>query len=123
MSVIGTGIAAAVANTQASSKQSAKALKKDSTDQAHRARQLKDKFESHLKGVEEGEDDNASDRLHLDSQLPDSGTPFYQAPVEQEGEEDAEGSAGEKMLKDLHNKHLRSPYDQRPPETHLDIKI
>ena len=122
MSIIGTGVAAAVANAHVSSKQSAKNIKKDSSDGTHRANKAQDIFVSHLQGIEEGEEDNASDRLHLDSELPDSGTPSYEEPEQDEEEEEGKPSVGDQMLKDLDPRHLGSPYMQGPPESRLDIK-
>ena len=121
MSMIGTGLAASVANAHVSSKQSAKAQKKDNTDSAQRASRMKDAFESQLKGVGEGDDDNSGDRLHLDSEMPDQGTPGYYAPEEEEEGEGEGKDVGSQMLKDLMPRHLQSPYNQAPPESKLDI--
>ncbi|WP_432798005.1 hypothetical protein [Poriferisphaera sp. WC338] len=81
MSVMGTGVAAGVAQTALQGQQQAKKRDKKVREQDQTAKHVRDVFEAHIKGLEENEaDENTSARLHVDSQLRDHQEPIDDAP-------------------------------------------
>lgn len=67
MSVMGTGIAAAVAQTHAAANEQKKVQNKRQREDEARSRAIREAYEVHLVSLEEG--DETSARLHADGQL------------------------------------------------------
>lgn len=75
MSVLGTGIAAAVAQTAHQAQQVARQRNRAHAASSHDARRLRELLESHLQAVEEGEEAQNPAQLHIDAQLPEHPSP------------------------------------------------
>lgn len=71
MSAIGTGIAAAVAQTSLQSQQVASRRDKRESNRTRQAQQDAEVFETRLLGLEEHDSDEQATRLHVDNQQPD----------------------------------------------------
>jgi hypothetical protein len=67
MSVMGTGIAAAVAQTHATAREQKKVQNKQLRDEYSRSRAIREAYEVHL--ISLGDDDGSAARLHTDNQL------------------------------------------------------
>lgn len=67
MSVMGTGIAAAVAQTHATAREQKKVEAKRQRDDEDRSRAIREAYEVHL--VSLGDEDSSEARLHTDNQL------------------------------------------------------
>ncbi|MFW5681833.1 MAG: hypothetical protein ACOC1G_02400 [Phycisphaeraceae bacterium] len=67
MSVMGTGIAAAVAQTHATAREQKKVENKRQRDDEDRSRAIREAYEVHL--VSLGDEDSSEARLHTDNQL------------------------------------------------------
>ena len=78
MSVIGTGIAAAVAGTGLQSQQVAARRDKRENNRTRQAQRDMEVFQTRLLGLEEHDGDEAATRLHVDNQQPDREHPDYQ---------------------------------------------
>lgn len=78
MSVIGTGIAAAVAQTGLQSQQVAARRDKRESNRTRQSQRDTEVFETRLLGLEEHDGDEAATRLHVDNQQPDRKHPDYQ---------------------------------------------
>ena len=80
LSAIGTGIAAAVAQTGLQSQQVARQHDKRTKDRTRQAQRDTEVFETRLIGLEEHDGDEAATRLHVDNQQPDREHPDYEPP-------------------------------------------
>lgn len=78
MSVIGTGLAAAVAQTGLQSQQVAARRDKRENNRIRQAQRDTEVFQTRLLGLEEHDGDEAATRLHVDNQQPDREHPDYQ---------------------------------------------
>ena len=88
MSVLGTGIAAAVAQTGLQSQQVARQRDRRENSRTSQAQRDSEIFETRLLGLEEHDGDEQATRLHVDNQHPDHEHPDSQ---QNEGQEDAQG--------------------------------
>ncbi len=124
MSIIGTGIAASVANAHVGSSQAAKSIKKESAQRAFQSQKIKDVFESHLKGIEEGQEDDASDRIHIDGKVPDHGHPPQQEKETKEETKAKQKTANpsDDMLKQISGGPRHWPYTQAEPPAKFDVQ-
>lgn len=75
MSAIGTGVAAAVAQTSLQSQQVARQRDKRESNRTRQAQQDTEVFETRLLGLEEHDGDEQATRLHVDNQQPDRDHP------------------------------------------------
>ena len=73
MSVIGTGVAAGVAQTGLQAKEVAKRKDRAETDSAKEARRMRETLEGHLRALEEGDrvDINSPTNVRIDEQIPE----------------------------------------------------
>jgi len=78
MSVIGTGTAAAVAQTALQAQQVARKRDREKTESADDARRLREMFEAHLRALEEGDEAEGPAQLNIDGELPE-----HQGPPQQ----------------------------------------
>lgn len=78
MSVIGTGLAAAVAQTGLQAQQVAARRDKRENNRTRQAQRDTEVFQTRLLGLEEHDGDEAATRLHVDNQQPDREHPDYQ---------------------------------------------
>ncbi len=88
MSVLGTGVAAGVAQTAQQAQETARRRKTEDERSSVDARELRDHVESHLQAVEEDEAATAS-RPYIDGQVPDresGGGSAQQGEAESQGE-------------------------------------
>jgi len=85
MSVVGTGVAAAVAQTALQAQQVAARRDRQSSRTTADAKQLRDLFDSRLKALEEADASEAGAQLHVDGQLPDRPAP-QQEPQQKDHE-------------------------------------
>lgn len=85
MSVIGTGIAAAVAQTGLQSQQVARQRDKREANRTRQAQRDTEVFQTRLLGLEEHDGDEQATRLHVDNQQPDR-----EHPDDQRAEKHAE---------------------------------
>lgn len=79
MSVMGTGIAAGVAQTAHNAQQVARQDDKRRSDQSRASREVRDRYEQLIQDIEEGEAASATTRVGIDDQVPE-----HQASHEQE---------------------------------------
>jgi len=91
VSAIGTGIAAAVAQTGLQSQQVARQRDKRESNRTRQAQQDTEIFETRLLGLEEHDSDEAATRLHVDNQQPDREHPDDQR-VEDHAEAQDQGA-------------------------------
>ena len=86
MSVVGTGVASAVAQTTVQAQQVASRRDRQAGRTATDAKQLRDLFESRLKILDEADPPEAGSQMRLDEQLPDRSVRQQKnrEPVEQE---------------------------------------
>ncbi len=94
MSAIGTGIAAAVAQTGLQSQQVARQQDKRESNRTRQAQRDTEVFQTRLLGLEEHDGDEAATRLHVDNEQSDREHPDDQraenhAKAEQQAEENA----------------------------------
>ncbi len=82
MSVIGTGLAAAVAQTGLQSQQVARQRDKRENNRTRQAQRDTEVFETRLIGLEEHDGDEQATRLHVDNQQPDPQHAEYSEPNE-----------------------------------------
>ncbi len=80
MSVLGTSIAASVAQTALQSQQVARQRDGLNSQAADGARRLRDLVEGHLQALEEGDEFESPAQLHIDNQLPDHQSGGYRTP-------------------------------------------
>jgi len=73
MSVQGTSIAAGVAQTTLASQQTARRQDREASRVRDDSRRVRERFESHLQSLEEGDESKAADRVQIDGQLPEHG--------------------------------------------------
>ena len=71
MSVIGTGTAAAVAQTALQAQQLARRRDREKTGSVDDARRLREMLEAHLRALEEGDQADTAAQLHIDGELHD----------------------------------------------------
>ncbi len=88
MSVLGTGIAAAVAQTGLQSQQVARQRDKRESNRTGQAQRDTEVFQTRLLGLEEHDADEAATRLHVDNQQPDREHPDNPQGDEQPDEQD-----------------------------------
>ena len=79
MSVLGTGVAAGVAQTSLQAQQVARRRDKRARETEKQAQHVREVFEAHIKGLEENDTDETTARLHVDSQLNDHEDPVEDA--------------------------------------------
>ena len=81
MGVMGTGIAAGVAQTALQGQQEARKRDKKVRDDEQKAKRTLEVFEAHIKGLEENDGDQSSSaRLHVEAQLRDQGEHILESP-------------------------------------------
>jgi type II secretory pathway pseudopilin PulG len=83
LSVLGTGIAAAVAQTGLQSQQVARQRDKRENNRTRQAQRDTEVFETRLIGLEEHDGDEQATRLHVDNQQPDPEHAEYDKPDSQ----------------------------------------
>ncbi len=143
MSAIGTGIAAAVAQTGLQSQQVARQQDRKENNRTRQAQRDSEIFQIRLLGLEEHDGDEDSTRLHVDNQQPDREHPDDQrAEKHAEAEEQAASMAyeqasrlpdSETLLQQLNASAdpaiKQKAISARPREegdalyTHIDIKV
>ena len=79
MSLMGTGVAAAVAQTALQAQQVARRRDRRTTATKEEARRVRELFELHLRAVEEGEEAGSASHLHVSGNPPDRPSPEYLA--------------------------------------------
>jgi hypothetical protein len=80
---IGTGVAAGVAQTALQAQQLARQHDQPQTQATQNARRLRDLLERHLHALEESEDPESPDQIHIDGHLPQHRSPNQQKEDEQ----------------------------------------
>ena len=80
MSVLGTGVAAGVAQTAQTAQQVVRQRDKRHTQTAADASRLQDLLETHLRALDEGDEAQTPAQLHIDGQLPEHEGPGPQVP-------------------------------------------
>ena len=117
MSVLGTGVASAVAQTSLQAKQVAQQRDKRNTQSAADASRMHDLLELHLRAQEEGDEAGTLSELRINEQVPDHPMPEQQTE-EQEGQLDAPEPPESTVDK------VRSPYDDGVTTLyrHLDVQ-
>jgi len=71
MSILGTSIAAGVAQTALQAQQVARGQDRQSARIRDEGRRVREMFEAHLRSLEEGDEDETVDRVQIDGQLPE----------------------------------------------------
>ncbi len=82
MSVIGTSIAAGVAQTAQQAQEVSRRREKRANDQQRQAREIQEKLDLQEVAVEEGDEVETSTELRIDAQLPEHHTPQQQAQLD-----------------------------------------
>lgn len=98
MSVIGTGIAAAVAQTSLQSQQVAARRDKRENNRTRQAQRDTEVFQTRLLGLEEHDGDEDATRLHVDNQQPDREHPDDPRARKQAEAEDADNAATQQAI-------------------------
>lgn len=83
MSVLGSNLAASVAQTALQAQQVARAKDRQEGKPASEIRRVREMFESHLRSFEETDQDQAPTHLHIDGQLPEHQSADQQTRQEQ----------------------------------------
>ena len=97
MSVMGTGIAAGVAQTAHNAQQIARQQDKKARDDARASREVRDRYEHLIQDLEEGDDANTAARLAVDDQVPD----HQQSHIPDTDDQDHERKPAPSPLADL----------------------
>lgn len=71
MSVLGTGVAAGVAQSALQAQQTARRRDRRQTQSEAEAERVRDLVEAHLRAVEEGDQSESPAQLHIDGQVPE----------------------------------------------------
>ena len=119
MSVLGTGVASAVAQTSLQARQVAQQRDKRNTQSAADASRLHDLLELHLRALEEGDEAGTLSELRIDEQVPD-----HPMPEQQTEEHDGQSVAPEPPEATADKTSAPSPYDGGDTTLyrHLDIQ-
>lgn len=118
MSVIGTGTAAAVAQTALQAQQVARRRDREKTDSAGDVKRLRELVEAHLRALEEGDEARTPAQLHIDGELPEHHSPPQQvAPTQSRPEETATADAERQAAGPAD-----APAADPPLYRHLDIQ-
>jgi hypothetical protein len=80
MSILGTGLASSVASTAQQTQQIVTQRDRITNQPAHEARRVRETFEAHLRDLEEGEENESPDRVHIDGKLPEHQSPSQGNP-------------------------------------------
>lgn len=103
MTVVGTGVAAGVAQTAATAQQVARRKDKRAQQSGQDADRVREMIETHLRGLEEGDEATLGSvtQLHVDGQLPEHQPPQTAVPdlPQGRGEQDESGD-GRQMAAD-----------------------
>ncbi len=75
MSVLGTGVAAGVAQTAATAQQVARQRDSERNEAARKAKRTRELFETHLQALDEGDESDSPAQVRIDGQLPDHPAP------------------------------------------------
>lgn len=140
LSVIGTGIAAAVAQTGLQSQQVARQRDRRESNRTRQAQRDSEVFETRLIGLEEHDGDEQATRLHVDNQQPDPEHAEYdrpdgEPPDDQQPQSPPDGTVSDlpdadTLLRQLaatadpavQRKATAKPSDHDPLYTHIDIQ-
>jgi len=139
LSAIGTGIAAAVAQTGLQSQQVARQRDRRENNRARQAQRDTEVFETRLLGLEEHDGDEAATRLHVDNEQTDHEhpeSPKEEQPAGEQAMQDQTSLAGKKLpdadtlLRQLaatadpavQRKALHAPSDPDALYAHIDVK-
>ena len=118
MSVIGTGTAAAVAQTALQAQQVARRRDRAKTDSAGDAKRIRETIEAHLQALEEGDETETPAQLHIGGELPEHQTPPQSVETIQQRPDDADAPADDAV-----DPPTGTPMDAPPPlYRHLDIQ-
>jgi len=80
MSVLGTSVAAGVAQTGLQAQQVARRRDRANTSATADARRVRELLEQHMRALEEADEFESTDQLHIDGQLPEHRGPLDQQP-------------------------------------------
>jgi hypothetical protein len=93
MSAIGTGTAAAVAQTALTAQQVARRRDKDRSSSTGEARRICEMVELHMLALDEGDDAETTSQLHIDGELPQHQSPPPQPPPQDQAHQQAKDDA------------------------------
>lgn len=100
MSVIGTGVAAGVAQSQHQAQQVNRRQQRDKTDAARELRRIRERLDIHLQALDESDEAADLSQLRIDAQVPE----HQRQPIDTVD-----------ALAALHRQHEREPDDDRSP--------
>jgi len=103
MSVVGTGVAAGVAQTSLQAQQVSRRRDKDHAQRTSNSGKMREVFEAHLRALEEGDEIDSGDRLYIDGEVPQGESSEKQPPQE--------------ILKKNKDGHLQEHTPQATPDT------
>jgi len=119
MSVIGTGTAAAVAQTALQAEQVSRRRNRRTTESDADARRLREMLEAHLRALEEGDEAQTPAQLHIDGELPDHQQPPPQAETHRRARE---GRQDDDRVDAAENSADPDAKSEAPLYRHLDIQ-
>ena len=119
MSVIGTGTAAAVAQTALQAEQVARRRDRRTTESDADAKRLREMLEAHLRALEEGDEAETPAQLHIDGEMLDHQGPPPQTETPQHTQKDPQADDGVDATEGS-----ADPDDQSDPPLyrHLDVR-
>jgi hypothetical protein len=108
MSTIGTGVAAAVAQTAHNAQQVARRRDREIKEQDARREQMRELLEIHIQAVDEGDENDSPTRLRIGEQVPEHRQSHELIPEDQPRHDTrpAEPEAAEKPAPEPPRKHL-----------------
>jgi len=122
MSVLGTGIAAAVAQTASTAQQVARNSDSRRNEAARKAKKNREVFETHLQALDEGDDSDSPAQLHIDGQLPGHQTPEAPQKIDNAPHAHSEQQAIDTIEPDA-SQTADTPCEANSPlYRHLDIR-
>jgi hypothetical protein len=123
MSILGTTVASSVAATPQQAQQVSTPRDRSANQTAADTQRVRETFEAHLRELEEGEESESPDRLHIDSQLPQHQSPPQDQPQQEHRpppEDDQKLQAHEAT--DLPTSSRPAQDDEDSLYHHLDVK-
>lgn len=121
MSAIGTGTAAAVAQTALTAQQLARRRDKDRSNSASDARRIREMVELHMLALDEGDDAETTSQLRIDGELPQHQSPPPEGPAQ--GRTHQQASDDVAPAEDEANDAKQQSGQTEPPlYRHLDIQ-
>lgn len=123
MSVIGTGTAAAVAQTALQAQQVARRRDREKTDSRGEVKRLRELVETHLRALEEGDEAETTAQLHIDGELPEHQGPSQQLEAVQRRADEVDVAEVAPDDPPVDNTASKSAASGKPPlYRHLDIQ-